>query len=25
MRNDALMAEHGMECPARDLPSWLLA
>jgi cobalt/nickel transport system ATP-binding protein len=25
MRNDALMTAHGMECPARDLPSWLLA
>jgi cobalt/nickel transport system ATP-binding protein len=25
LRNDALMAAHGMECPARDLPSWLLA
>ena len=23
LRNDALMAAHGMECPARDLPSWL--
>jgi energy-coupling factor transporter ATP-binding protein EcfA2 len=25
LRDDALMAEHGMECPARDLPSWVLA
>ena len=23
LRNDALMAAHGMECPARDLPGWL--
>jgi energy-coupling factor transporter ATP-binding protein EcfA2 len=23
--DDALMAAHGMECPARDLPSWVLA
>ena len=25
LRDDALMAAHGMECPARDLPSWLLS
>jgi cobalt/nickel transport system ATP-binding protein len=25
LRNDALMAAHGMECPSRDLPSALLA
>jgi len=25
LRNDELMAAHGMERPARDLPSWLLA
>lgn len=25
LRNDALMSAHGMECPARDLPAWLLS
>lgn len=24
LRDDALMKAHGMECPARDLPAWLL-
>lgn len=24
LRDDALMKAHGMECPSRDLPSWLL-
>ena len=25
LRDDALMQAHGLECPARDLPEWLLA
>jgi cobalt/nickel transport system ATP-binding protein len=25
LSDDALMKTHGMECPARDLPDWLLA
>jgi energy-coupling factor transporter ATP-binding protein EcfA2 len=25
LRDDALMGAHGMECPARDLPSWVWA
>ncbi|MES1174990.1 MAG: ABC transporter ATP-binding protein [Myxococcales bacterium] len=24
LRDDALMMRHGMDCPSRDLPSWLL-
>jgi energy-coupling factor transporter ATP-binding protein EcfA2 len=24
LRDDALMAAHGLECPSRDLPGWLL-